>query len=228
MCRCDVLTCNHNHSPVSDIFCSFTLWRFTNNLLTYLTTWLCVHVCGNTVFMRVSTTCCVDVLSCTASCCVTTWLRWPLMLRRRVTILRWNVSCHCFRNRLMTGRQLLTVMLLPVTLHLVNYPYSHHHYHPHNKGGIVFSSVCLWLCLFVCFFLFVNTHTTFRDIITKFSGHHPRSKGRPKCNNGCAAGHLTSDVLLCNFGAPCWMRVKELMHMIMERVVRRHLSCSLV
>jgi len=34
---------------------------------------------------------------------------------------------------------------------------------------------------------------------------------------GCAAGDLTSDVLLCNVGAPWRMTVKELMHTITER-----------
>ena len=53
-----------------------------------------------------------------------------------------------------------------------------YYYHLRSEGGIIFSSVCLCVCLSVCLFfrsLFVCQHDdswTVRDIITKCSGHH--------------------------------------------------------
>jgi len=46
-------------------------------------------------------------------------------------------------------------------------------YHPCCEGGIVFSDVCLFVCLSVCQ---RDNSWTVRDIITKFSGHCPMVK----------------------------------------------------
>jgi len=53
----------------------------------------------------------------------------------------------------------------------------------HSKGGIVFSSVCLWLS--VCQ---LDNAWSFRDIITKFSGHHPMVEREPKFENTGVSG----------------------------------------
>jgi len=96
------------------------------------------------------------------------------------------------------------------------------HAHRSVARSIVFSSVCLRLCLFVRRSVCQHDNSwTVRDIITKCSGHHPRVKREAKFKNGyCGVREwwfIASDVLFCNVGAAWRMTLKELTHTITER-----------
>jgi len=60
------------------------------------------------------------------------------------------------------------------------------------------ASVCDFVCLFFCLSVYQHDNSrTGRDVITKFSGHHPRvkTKGRPSSKMAivrCASGEDTS------------------------------------
>ena len=54
-------------------------------------------------------------------------------------------------------------------------------YYPCSDDGIVFSSVCLCVCLSVCQH---NNSWTVRDNITKCSGHRPKVERADKLDNG--------------------------------------------
>jgi len=56
------------------------------------------------------------------------------------------------------------------------------HYHQHSEGGIVFSSVCLCVCLSV------NT-IPHEPLVTKVSGRHPMFERADKLENGYCEVH---------------------------------------
>ena len=62
-------------------------------------------------------------------------------------------------------------------------------YHLHSQGYMVFSSVCLCVCMSVLSVYQRDNSRTIRDIITIFSGHHPMTKRADKFKNGCIGVH---------------------------------------
>jgi len=54
-------------------------------------------------------------------------------------------------------------------------------YHLHGKGGIIFSSVCVFVRLLVCQ---QGNSCTVTEIITKFLGHYPMVERANKFENG--------------------------------------------
>jgi len=99
-----------------------------------------------------------------------------------------------------------------------------------SKGGIVFTGVCLWLCLSV------NVITPELLEITSWNCQIILgSKGRPSSKmaiNRCAADELTTLMFhSVTVSAPWWMIMKELMNTVMAsgaQVVRKCLWCSVV
>jgi len=71
--------------------------------------------------------------------------------------------------------------LFYVLLHVLFYLWSLL-YRPRSEGGIIFSSACLCVCLSVCQ---RDNSWSVRDIITKFSRHHPMVERADKFENGC-------------------------------------------